>query len=260
VKKVVLRVTFFTVDGGANKGKSVSDFVQWLEDDHDDEQFAFYSWLVRVLLPALMCMVKGTRQKNLETYTSAHRVFLMLWFLFGNSSYGPDSVLDILTWFHRANIDIFNFYNEYCWSVDGQGAEGPACEESIREVKENTTGKMNADNLKISICTTEKAKGLRQRNMMRAGLKAIDLAQRTPTEKESFRKRMTARTLKEGMIAPVPGRRGVRPIDGIGFMVAGCTSWTAMLALAEERLDAFHTSDHKTRKEPHNATSGFPAR
>ena len=244
------RVSFFKVDGGANTGKNESDFVLWLEFDHDDEQFAFYSFLVRVLMPALMCMAKGTRQKDLETYTSAHRVFLMVWFLFGNSSYGPDSLLDILTWFHRANDNIFNFYEAYCWSVDGQGAEGPVCEESIRAVKENVTGKMNADNLKISTCTTEKSKGLRERNMKRAGLKEADLAQRTPTEKEWFRKRMTARALKEGMLEPVKGRKGVRPIDGVGMMEEGCTSWTAMFAIAEERLEAFHTADPATRKFP----------
>jgi hypothetical protein len=245
-----LRVTFFTVDGGANVDKCESDFVLWLEYDHDDEQFAFYSWISRVLLPALMCMAKGTRNKDLETYTSAHRLFLMLWFLFGNSSYGPDSVLDILTWFHRANPDIVNFYKKYCWSVDGQGAEAVVCEETICRLKENTGGRMTSNNFKMAAHTTENYKSLRKQNMKRAGMVERDLAQRTPVENEAFRKRMTARTLKEGMLTPVPGRRGVRPIDGKGIMREECTSWTKMFVLAEKRLEEFHTSKAKSPKFP----------
>jgi hypothetical protein len=109
---------------------------------------------------------------------------------------------------------------------------------------------MTADNVKIGACAAQTASGLRERNMKRAGIKEADLAQRSVTDKEDLRKRLTARLLKKNVLMPVSGRTGVQPINGVGTMEAECTSWAALLVEAEERIAAHHADDPLTRKFP----------
>jgi len=179
----------------SNIGKTAVDFELWLRDDGGDKTFRFYAHIVLVILPALSCMVCGTRRHDLKTYSASVRQFMILWFLFGNDLYGPDSFDDIMLWFNRCPPEIFQFYDSICWSVDGQGSELVVCEEKIKETKRFVTAQ-NYDNYQSALCMTDTHRQQRYRNMIMAKMTEADLQQRTPIETAAFQQRMLARGIK----------------------------------------------------------------
>jgi hypothetical protein len=183
----------------ANIGQPVEKFQEWLRDDQDDETFAFYAYILLVIMPALSCMVCGTRNRDIQTYTASMRMFILIWFLFGNEIYGPDTFDDIMLWFLQSPPEIFEFYDNFCWSVNGQGSELVVCEESIKQTKQFVTAQ-NAANYQCAVCMTDSYKEQRARDMMLAGMKEVDLEQRTPVDTAVYRQRMLARGIKRKSI------------------------------------------------------------
>lgn len=188
--------TIFIMEDPANAAKCVPEFEKWLKDDRGDETFAFYAWILTDLFPALVCLYKGTRNHCVDVLTAAHRLFMNLWFIFGNDIYGPDSMHDIMLWFHRVPSTLFDFWNRYCWCINGQGSDLVCCEESINQIKRRRYGRGSTEKWKIACSTVATGHKNRDRNMKLAGLTEVDLAQRTPTDKTHFRRRMVARVIK----------------------------------------------------------------
>ena len=106
-----------------------------------------------------------------------------------------------MLWFLQAPTEIFKFYDNYCWSVNGQGSELVVCEESIKQTKQFVTAQ-NAANYQCAVCMTDSYKEQRARDMILAGMTEVDLEQRTPVDTAVYRQRMLDRGIKRKPIIP----------------------------------------------------------